>query len=778
MSFSSRATDNQTTVSTPDDMRSEAAAERLLEDSWTARTRRLPQRELISELCAAILFLAVAGGMLLLPGATDGFDPLAAAVLVGVYMVLAGIEFPIGNGNVVPTQLVLVPMLVLLPPATVPLLVAGGLFLAKLSDWVRRHGPLDHLLFSIPDGWHAVGPAAVLLLAGAPALDLGDLPLLVAAFVACCLFDAASATLREAAARGVAPTLQLQVLASVWFVDACLAPIGFLASDEAKDNILEILLILPLAALLVVLARDRRRRIAQAHHRLEVAERARRRLQSAVRRMGDAFAAKLDLDALVDIMLRGSIEALDADAGCLALGDRQPRRLPEDSPTDLGLALGAAGDAAVATGLPQQIEHKAGWALALPVWVGGTAGAVCIARRERPFQSDEVELLSELVVKAQAAAQEILGHHALREEALTDALTGIGNRRKLAADLGGWFGSSGAAPRLLMLFDLDGFKAYNDTFGHPAGDSLLARLGAKLSAEVAPLGEAYRLGGDEFCAVLDVDAERVEEVIAIAAHALSESGEEFSISASYGVVLLPHEADSLEHALQLADERMYSHKHGRASGAGDQARDVLMRTMQAKQPGLGAHSSEVAQLAVAVARRFGMTSEEIDEIARAAELHDVGKVGIPDAILDKPGTLDGDEWGFMHQHTILGERILNAAPALRPVARLVRSTHERWDGTGYPDGLKGTEIPRGARIVAVCDAYEAMTTDRAYRGAMSHAAACRELRAMAGTQFDPSVVETFVAEVARHDAAEPGAREPIDAPLRIVADRVRALLER
>jgi hypothetical protein len=115
-------------------MRSEAAADRLLEESWTARTRRLPRRELVSELCAAVLFLAVAGGMLLLPGATSGFDPATAAVLVAVYVVLASIEFPIGNGNVVPTQLVLVPMLVLLPPATVPLLVATGLFLAKLSD--------------------------------------------------------------------------------------------------------------------------------------------------------------------------------------------------------------------------------------------------------------------------------------------------------------------------------------------------------------------------------------------------------------------------------------------------------------------------------------------------------------------------------------------------------------------------------------------------------------------------------------------------------------------
>ena len=162
----------------------------------------------------------------------------------------------------------------------------------------------------------------------------------------------------------------------------------------------------------------------------------------------------------------------------------------------------------------------------------------------------------------------------------------------------------------------------------------------------------------------------------------------------------------------------------------------------------------MAELAVGVARRFGMTAEAVDEVARAAELHDVGKVGVPDAILNKPGPLDPREWEFMRQHTILGERILNAATALRPVARLVRSSHERWDGTGYPDQLKGTEIPHGSRIVAVCDAYEAMTADRTYRPALSPAAATEELRSGAGTQFDPEVVEAFLEEFDHQQASK------------------------
>jgi diguanylate cyclase (GGDEF)-like protein len=766
-------------VSTVDDMRSEAPAERLLEDSWHTRSRRLPRRELISELVAAALFVTVATSLALAPEAMAGFRPAVAALLVAVYVVLARIEFPVGGGNVVPTHLALFPMLVLMPSAAVPPMVAAGLLLAKLWDWARGQGPLDRALFSIPDAWHAVGPALVLIFVSASPLDPGDLPLLAAAFASCCAFDAGSAMLREIAARGIAPTLQLSVLALVWVVDACLAPIGILAATVAQTNIAAILMVLPLAALLGLLARDRRQRIGQAQHRLDLAVRERSRLQSAVRRMGDAFAAKLDLDALVDIMLRGSIEALDADGGFLRLTGQEQRCVPEARPADLMTALAAAGDAAAGGSGPKQIELAGVWAVALPIDVAVDArigGVVCIARRERRFQDDEIALLAELVAKAQAAAADILSHQALREQAMSDPLTGLGNRRKLAEDAGRWLPNMGRAPRLLVVLDLDGFKVYNDMFGHLAGDALLARLGGRLSTELAGLGDAYRLGGDEFCVVCAIEADGVEDLLAASVHALTESGEQFSISASYGVVLLPHEADNLEYALQLADERMYAQKHGRSSGAGEQARDVLMRTMQAKQPALGDHSSEVAELATAVARRLGMTAEEIDEVSRAAELHDVGKVGIPDAILDKPAPLDADEWEFMRQHTILGERILSAAPALRPVAQLVRSSHERWDGAGYPDGLAATAIPRGSRVIAVCDTYEAMTSDRPYRGARSSEAACDELRAAAGTHFDPDVVDAFLLEIKSRGTPRADTVDRIDRPVQVVAARVRTLL--
>jgi diguanylate cyclase (GGDEF)-like protein len=313
-------------------------------------------------------------------------------------------------------------------------------------------------------------------------------------------------------------------------------------------------------------------------------------------------------------------------------------------------------------------------------------------------------------------------------------------------------------PSLLLLFDLDGFKDYNDTFGHVAGDALLARLGAELKRAVEGFGRAYRLGGDEFCAHLELKGQDTGALIRRTADALSETGAGFSIQASLGVVLLPQEADSAEHALQIADERMYANKRRRSTAVRSQTGEVLLRTMHAKQPDLGQHSSQVAELAARVARRMGVGGEEVDEISVAAQLHDIGKIGIPDAILNKPSPLSESEWEFIRNHTILGERILHGAPALRPAARLVRASHERWDGDGYPDRLRSEEIPLGARVVSVCDAYEAMTADRSYRTAIPPARARQELRRCSGAQFDPAVVDALLSVIeSDEDDREPDA---------------------
>ena len=339
-------------------------------------------------------------------------------------------------------------------------------------------------------------------------------------------------------------------------------------------------------------------------------------------------------------------------------------------------------------------------------------------------------------------------------EARTDSLTGLRNRRSLMADLEMQLGLATLAhPRALLLFDLDGFKEYNDAFGHPAGDGLLVRLAARLAEAVGHIGDAYRLGGDEFCVVAAPGRYGIDSLLAACSAALNERGEGFEVTSSFGVVLLPEEAETPTLALQLADRRMYARKGGRRMSAGRQSRDVLLRTLSERRPDLQIRLRDIGELALAVGRELHLGPEALDEVARAAELHDLGKIAVPDAILDKPGPLDPVEWSFMRRHPLIGERILLAAPALRPVARLVRSSHERWDGGGYPDGLRGDEIPLGARIVSVCDAFDAMTTERPYREPIPEAEAIDELRRCAGTQFDPLVVEAFCRVIAREHPA-------------------------
>ncbi|NLT06390.1 MAG: diguanylate cyclase [Solirubrobacterales bacterium] len=340
-----------------------------------------------------------------------------------------------------------------------------------------------------------------------------------------------------------------------------------------------------------------------------------------------------------------------------------------------------------------------------------------------------------------------------RLAALTDGLTGLGNRRALLADLDRAAARASAErPWICVVLDLDGFKAYNDAFGHPAGDRLLNRLGTRLAAAVAERGTAYRLGGDEFCVLATAGPEDARRLANAARAALTEAGEGFAVTSSAGVVSLPLDARAPSEVLLIADRRMYADKGRRSSSAGHQSRAVLLRILREREPELHRHLVGVAELARAVGRELGMAGEQLDELARAAELHDIGKIAIPEEILHKPGPLDPEEWAFVRRHTVIGERILSAAPALRPVARLVRSTHERWDGGGYPDGLAGAAIPLGARIVAVCDAYEAMLADRPYRAALTPEQAVAELRAESGAQFDPAVIDVFTAAL--------GARSP------------------
>jgi two-component system, cell cycle response regulator len=482
----------------------------------------------------------------------------------------------------------------------------------------------------------------------------------------------------------------------------------------------------------------------------------------------------------------GDVALLTLCAGTTALLGRRTGRAFVLVAT--GLAICAVGDAAqplgaldpraplaalvlaAAVALPRQVRRGApesGAHVGLPAAFTIAALAVVVWDRQvDPLGAPAVDLALAvpflLVLRLGLSLREnarLLDRS--RTEALTDSLTGLGNRRALMRALAEALDDArGGTVSRLALFDLDGFKNYNDAFGHVAGDVLIEHLGGRLGAAVRPAGRAFRMGGDEFCVL--VPANRASAVLVRAAEALREVGEGFRIDASMGVVELPGDAADAEAALQLAARRMYAQKEGRPASAARQSGDVLLRALGEREPELLAHTRAVAELARGLATALGLDGDTRDVIARAAELHDIGKVAIPDAILGKPGPLEPEEEAFMRRHTVIGEAIIAEAPALRPVAALVRASHERWDGSGYPDGLSRFEIPLGARIVAVCDAFSAMRQARPYGAVLGESEALDELRRGAGSQFDPALVAAFCVLRGSSGGGRLFARQPAD----------------
>jgi diguanylate cyclase (GGDEF)-like protein len=356
--------------------------------------------------------------------------------------------------------------------------------------------------------------------------------------------------------------------------------------------------------------------------------------------------------------------------------------------------------------------------------------------------------------------------------ALTDPLTGLGNHRhfheRLQRDLDA--AETRGTTLSVCLVDIDDFKHVNDTYGHPVGDEVLAQIAARLRAG----GEAFRLGGDEFALLL---AGRNEyEALGVANLVLQRISDlEFDnidgLTVSAGIATYPVHGLERSELVRLADSALYwskRHGKGRATIYRDASVDLgdlrrlgdehdrqsrflaaagLARAVDARDAYTGEHSAEVGELAARIAGRMGLPSDETELLRLAGSLHDVGKLAIPEDILRKPGPLSEAERIVLERHPQIGFRMLDSL-GVEPVATWVLHHHERWDGSGYPNRLAGSEIPLGARILFVADAYDAMTTDRVYRGRLSDTAAVRELERCAGTQFDPEVVRAFKEELA------------------------------
>ena len=315
-------------------------------------------------------------------------------------------------------------------------------------------------------------------------------------------------------------------------------------------------------------------------------------------------------------------------------------------------------------------------------------------------------------------------------------------------------------PLSVAVVDLDGFRRLNLRHGYASGDRVLAAVGESLAQEPGAL--ACRVAGDTFAVRFSdttaADAKDTLNALLVELEALA-SGAVRGVSVSAGIAEAApgRSVEALFGAAEAALERAREAGGGRAmvftgepgaeavaeAGGADVAA-ALAAALEERDRYTGEHSETVVDLTARVAESLGLGSDQVEDVRMAALLHDIGKVGIPDEILHKPGPLDDREWEIMREHPAIGERILRAIPGLGAIARVVRHEHERWDGGGYPDGLGGAEIPLGARIILACDAYHAMTSDRPYREAMSHTDAMAELTANAGTQFDPDVVQALV----------------------------------
>jgi diguanylate cyclase (GGDEF)-like protein/PAS domain S-box-containing protein len=384
--------------------------------------------------------------------------------------------------------------------------------------------------------------------------------------------------------------------------------------------------------------------------------------------------------------------------------------------------------------------------------------------------------IRDITERKQAEEQQRVLQERIVALATTDPVTALPNHRGLMDRLEQELERAQCYARIcsVLFVDLDHFKALNDGYGHATGDAVLCEFADLVRTQLRGMDTVGRWGGEEFVVILPEmqveDGLHVAEAVrtTVAAHTFHVGGG-IHLTCSIGLASYPMHAEEREGLLNAADRAMYAAKHfgrNQVRAATDPAVlalfnvsqleggreeptlvgvvEALVALVEARDHLTGQHSHQVAALALQLALALGWLASEAQMLARAGHLHDVGKVAIPETILQKPGTLTAQEWDVIQTHPVVGSEVVSHIPALRPLAPVIRAHHERWDGQGYPDQLAGEAIPLGARILAVADAYLTMIVDRPYQPARASATALAELRRCASSQFDPQVVEALV----------------------------------
>ena len=911
--------------------RLDSATGELAEEARRRRGARMSARNRRASFALAGTFAVVALAMAALVPSERSPSPFVALLFVVLLAGASRVEFEVGAGSAVPTQLLLVPMLFVFPVGQVPLWVALGYVLGELPDHVRARRHSERLLVPVCASWHAVGPALVLAFAGERAFAWHDWPLYLGALGAQFAFDWTGAALRDHLAHGVPLRRLASYLASVNAVDLALAPVGLLAAYAAVSAGSALAaLVVPLVGLLSILARERRARVG---HALELgrAYRGTARLAETFHEILSEETLAATLERIADVL--GELIPYDAFAISELRGD------------DELVSLLSRGGVPAGPAVPATIE--------VPLVSRGRTKGVLTVQRASPskeFGRDEVQLARWFGDAVALALENMRVRSALELQASSDSLTGLLNYRSFHERL------RARVARLredderlaLLMLDIDDFKRINDVYGHATGDDVLLALADLLRQVARAADDVCRIGGEEFAVVMPAadaaaglllarrlvsalsscdlgpvgeitlsigiaegpdHASSARELVACAEGAMvcakskgknrivvyggetlvrpgvagpsrrrddlrsiahlkllqslagklsrlndvaaigeaivgelrslfechscrvyvrsgellapaawhgelayaDESAEalttrmgegitgtaaklgqsllisdaencEFAVhvpgsphveesvvavplccgSQVHGVVVLsklgleqfdeddvrllevlaPHAAAVIENALLYETVRKEAESLERTFVSTVEA---LANALEANDADTSSHARAITDLALGLGRRLELDEASLKRLELGALFHDIGKIGIPSEILTKPGPLTPAERKIVEAHPELGERILEPIERLEDVRPIVRHCHERWDGGGYPDGLRGTEIPLESRIILVVDAYDAITSDRPYRARRSHEEACECLRREAGKQFDPEIVDAFLS---------------------------------
>ncbi|PQV63291.1 diguanylate cyclase (GGDEF) domain-containing protein/HDIG domain-containing protein [Abditibacterium utsteinense] len=420
---------------------------------------------------------------------------------------------------------------------------------------------------------------------------------------------------------------------------------------------------------------------------------------------------------------------------------------------------------------------------------GVAIGAIGVVRCNGQFAGTEPEMLESIGVEVGTAYENARLYGAALEAADRDPVTALFNHRAIHQRLDMCFNIArrDEHPLAVIMMDLNNFKLFNDTYGHPVGDQVLKRVADALRTDCREDDIIGRYGGDEFIVVLPgADGEVALQV----AHRLRETmnregfrraGDQRTIpvTMSFGIAVYPSDADDRHELLTLADANLYNAKlseHGIHSTSDLQrdtrefknessfnALDSMVVAIDNKDRYTRRHSEDVTEYGLWIAGELGLSQETQRVIRVGGLLHDIGKIGVPEDILRKPGRLTPEEFEVLKRHPQLGALIVGSMPDIEPITDIVRSHHERWDGGGYPDGIAGENIPLLGRLMAVADAFSAMTTQRPYRQGLAWDEALKEIELNLGTQFDPEMGRAFL-RVARQQLAKLNATLTAKAP--------------